>query len=73
MERGRFRTLVLGILLMATMPAATAQENFAIATPEGLPPIGKWMLTAQSVPSDWLGEIYHGKNLREPITVIIVD
>ena len=73
MDRGRFRTLVLGILLMATMPAATAQESFAIATPEGLPPIGKWMLTAQGVPSDWLGEIYHGKNLREPINVIIVD
>ncbi len=43
------------------------------ATPDGLPAVGKWMLTAQGVPSDWLGEIYHGKNLREPINVIILD
>jgi hypothetical protein len=46
---------------------------FDVATPEGLPAIGKWMLTVQSVPSDWLGEIYQGRNLREPINVIIVD
>jgi hypothetical protein len=44
-----------------------------IAMPEGLPATGKWMLTARGVPSDWLGEIYRGKNLREPINVIIVD
>jgi hypothetical protein len=31
------------------------------------------MLTAQGVASDWLGEVYNGKNLREPINVIIVD
>jgi len=43
------------------------------ADPPGLPPIGKWMLTAQGVPSDWLGEIYQGKVLREPINVILID
>ncbi|MCG7392293.1 hypothetical protein MHY87_05185 [Microvirga sp. ACRRW] len=42
-------------------------------TPPGFPSIGKWMLTAQGIPSDWLGEIYRGKILREPINVIIVD
>lgn len=55
-------------------PAAsewTSGDN--VATPQGLPEIGKWMLTGQGVPSDWLGEIYRGKNLREPINVIIVD
>jgi hypothetical protein len=31
------------------------------------------MLTAQGVPSDWLGEVYEGKNLREPINVVILD
>lgn len=41
--------------------------------PSGLPAIGKWMLTAQDVPSDWLGEIYQGKVLREPINLIIID
>jgi len=49
------------------------RPDIDVATPEGLPAIGKWMLTAQSVPSDWLGEIYEGKNLREPINVIILD
>jgi hypothetical protein len=45
----------------------------AFEPPPGLPDIGKWMLTRQGIPSDWLGEIYEGKNLREPINVIIVD
>jgi hypothetical protein len=49
------------------------RPDIDVATPEGLPAIGKWMLTAQSVPSDWLGEIYEGRNLREPINVIILD
>ena len=31
------------------------------------------MLTRDGVASDWLGEIYNGKNLREPINVILVD
>ena len=44
-----------------------------VETPPGLPDIGKWMLTAQAVPSDWLGEVYEGKNLREPINVVILD
>jgi hypothetical protein len=44
-----------------------------VAAPQGLPAIGKWMLTRDGVASDWLGEIYNGKNLREPINVILVD
>lgn len=51
--------------------AWTSSAN--VHEPPGLPPIGKWMLTAQGVPSDWLGEIYEGRTLREPINVIIVD
>jgi hypothetical protein len=49
----------------------TSGDN--VASPQGLPEIGKWMLTHEGVPSDWLGEIYEGKTLREPINVIIVD
>ena len=49
------------------------RPDIDVATPEGLPAIGKWMLTAKGAPSDWLGEIYRGKNLREPINVIILD
>jgi len=72
MGHRRFQALVLCTMLMSVLPA-TAQQSVDIATPEGLPSIGKWMLTGQGVPSDWLGEIYRGKNLREPINVIIID
>jgi len=61
----------------AATPAQPANGEWTsganVADPRGLPAIGKWMLTAQGVPSDWLGEIYRGKTLREPINVIIVD
>ncbi|WP_445501502.1 hypothetical protein [Microvirga sp. G4-2] len=50
-----------------------SDPNLEIAEPQGLPAIGKWMLTAQGVPSDWLGETYLGKILREPINIIIID
>jgi hypothetical protein len=71
-----FSILVVGAALIG-VPVfdvkAQQSPDLAVATPEGLPSIGKWMLTAKGVPSDWLGEIYEGKNLREPINVIIVD
>jgi hypothetical protein len=44
-----------------------------IAHPQGLPQIGKWMLNAQYKPAHWLGELYRGKNLQEPINIVIVD
>jgi hypothetical protein len=52
---------------------AQQPSGIEVAAPEGLPTIGKWMLTAKGVPSDWLGEIYEGRNLREPINVIVID
>ena len=55
------------------MHSLELHRDVDFATPDGLPAVGKWMLTAQGVPSDWLGEIYQGKNLREPINVIILD
>jgi hypothetical protein len=39
----------------------------------GLPEIGKWMLDRSGSPAHWLGEIYDGKKLREPINVVLVD
>ncbi|MFC4173083.1 hypothetical protein ACFOYU_13595 [Microvirga sp. GCM10011540] len=79
----RRRILLVGLALAAASPAARAQQATGtpgtgtaaadIAAPQDLPEIGKWMLTAQGVPSDWLGEIFEGKNLREPINVIILD
>lgn len=69
------RSLILLCLLLPALSRAQAPErpDPDTANPPDLPAIGKWMLTAQGVPSDWLGEIYRGKTLREPINVIIVD
>ncbi len=72
MKHNRFRALVLCVVV-TSVPPVWAQQGVDVAAPEGLPAIGKWMLTAKGVPSDWLGEIYRGKNLREPINVIIID
>lgn len=38
-----------------------------------LPPIGKWMYTAELKYANWLGAKLKGKVLREPINIIIVD
>ncbi len=43
------------------------------ATPVGLPSIGLWMVAPDGLPARWLGEVYRGKQLREPINVLIVD
>lgn len=69
MNRARY----LLVLCAFAASGAWAQGADQSASPPGLPTIGKWMLTAQGVPSDWLGEVYQGRHLREPINVVIVD
>lgn len=44
-----------------------------LVTPPGLPELGKWMYDPDLSPSSWLGEIFLGKTLREPINVVIED
>jgi hypothetical protein len=44
-----------------------------IARPKDLPEMGKWMYDPTGVPAHWLGEIYEGKRLREPINLIVLD
>jgi len=44
-----------------------------VAKPHGLPEIGKWMIDRNGTVAHWLGEIYKGKHLHEPINVILVD
>jgi hypothetical protein len=51
-------------------PPPTASE---VVAPPGLPTIGKWMIARDGTIAHWLGELYGGKRLREPINVIIVD
>ena len=73
--------LRLFILLMLACSWASAETNLVantnapmeIAQPVGLPAIGKWMLDSSYQPAHWLGEIYCGKNLREPINLILAD
>lgn len=52
---------------------APAIPSEAVAHPRGLPAIGKWMIDRDGSVADWLGEIYDGKHLHEPINVILVD
>ena len=44
-----------------------------VAAPAGLPEMGKWMLTSENQPAQWLGQPYRGRDLREPINIIIID
>ena len=37
------------------------------------PPFGRWMLDRHLRPASWLGTLYLGRTLREPINVVIVD
>ena len=54
-------------------PSATWVSGSNLVQPAGLPQLGKWMLGSDGAAAHWLGEIYDGKRLREPINVIIVD
>lgn len=85
MQGRGFSLAVTMVALLAASPLSLAQDaptsspgtNWTsgpnVVTPAGLPSLGKYMLTSAGEPSDWLGEIYRGKTLREPINVIIVD
>lgn len=44
-----------------------------IAAVGDLPDIGKWMIAPDGGFARWLGGVYYGKELREPINVILID
>lgn len=64
--------LFVSVLLWCQYGTAAILPQDIIA-PVGLPPLGKWMFTAELQPSNWLGQKYQGKEFREPINVIIID
>jgi hypothetical protein len=83
-----YSILLMALTVLASAPSSRAQQappeasreaetewasGQNVAAPQGLPDIGKWMLTRRGAAADWLGQIYEGKNLREPINVLIVD
>ncbi|HWR28605.1 MAG TPA: hypothetical protein VN631_02125 [Negativicutes bacterium] len=39
----------------------------------GMPTLGKWMIAPQGTIAHWLGYKYQGKELQEPINVILID
>ena len=74
------RSATLGLAAEAfTPPAPTARADIAVPasrdsiTIESLPDIGLWMLSSKGDIASWLGWRYNGRELREPINVIIVD
>ena len=44
-----------------------------VASPPGLPQLGRWMIDPDGTLAHWLGSSYEGKNIREPINVVLVD
>jgi hypothetical protein len=62
-----------GEIDMCPAPVASADIGQETVEAPGLPNFGKWMLDHSGSPAHWLGEIYQGKRLREPINVVIVD
>ena len=56
---------------LAAVPLSTPPAD--IATPPGLPQVGKWMIARDGSVAHWLGERVDGKMLHEPINVILID
>ena len=63
-----YSTVDLGANALAASPGARE-----VASPPGLPTIGKWMLDGKLEVAHWLGKKVRGKQVREPINVIVLD
>jgi hypothetical protein len=68
--------LLLAFSLLAVFAAAPARAQISaesVASPPGLPPLGKWMIDRDGTVAHWLGEVVNGRRLYEPINVILID
>ncbi|MGE5422283.1 MAG: hypothetical protein ACM3QW_03385, partial [Ignavibacteriales bacterium] len=45
----------------------------AYITLKDAPDFGQWMYTPENEPAHWLGQEYQGKELREPINIVVID
>jgi len=65
------------LLLAAAVDTPRAQpvatDNANVAHPAGLPAIGKWMIARDGSIAHWLGQVYQGRHVHEPINVILID
>ncbi len=57
----------------AVIDAPASLPANEIASPPGLPQIGKWMFSRNGTIAHWLGQIVDGKKLHEPINVVLID
>jgi len=76
----RLPILLLMLCAATTGPTAVTEADppFSggpadVTQPPDLPALGKWMFDPDHTPAHWLGEIYEGKRLREPINVVLID
>jgi hypothetical protein len=53
-------------------PTTLSIADADIARPPHLPAVGKWMIDRDGTVAHWLGEIYEGKRLHEPVNAILV-
>ena len=56
-----------------TGPGQFKPASADVALVTGYPSVGKWMFSPAMTIADWMGVPHDGKELREPINVIIVD
>lgn len=69
-----FAVLALAPIISAGLAASTELPTAAdLAYPDHLPPIGKWMISSAGYPANWLGATHEGKELIEPINIILID
>lgn len=66
-------TALFFLALLAISPAQAQVSVDAVATPPGLPTLGKWMIDRRGAVAHWLGEMVDGKRLYEPVNVILID
>lgn len=82
--RGAFALLTVAVLLGCTRQPQPVPAEYALPVPVGkaletikppspIPAIGKWMVAPSGQVANWLGQPVDGRELCEPINIIILD
>lgn len=73
MQKRPIIIVFLAVLAFYASGAAYKPSSSDLARPNDLPVIGKWMIAPSGRPANWLGIKFQGKEMREPINIVIVD
>lgn len=65
--------LLISAFALCLTGAAYNPSSSDLIHPKGLPVIGKWMISSSNAPANWLGIKFQGKEMREPINLVIID